>query len=90
MGSQRVMAASFSDETGPLDQFIGSMNSLKDEVRDTEGWPLVLVFGVSDGITETQGEFVDGGEDWVRQLNEAIACCQAAGQLYMKILEALP
>jgi hypothetical protein len=89
MSTGRMIGASLSGETDMFDKAAGLLLSLKEEVENTE-WPIEMVFGVEDGVTRTDSYIFSHQDELMQQIDAAVEAIHEAGQLYLKVLEALP
>lgn len=89
MSIQRVLGAALTNATAPFTNIIEEFKALRAEAEQAD-WPVEMVFGKSDGVTETGGFTFDHKTAILARIDETIEMLEAAEQFYMELLKALP
>jgi hypothetical protein len=89
MSIQRVIGVAMTNQTAPIWNVIEEFKALRQEVEQAD-WPVELVLGESDGITETPPWLIDHKQANLHKLDYYISTLEDAEQFYLQVLKGLP
>jgi hypothetical protein len=87
--TQHALGAVFSGELDTFDRVLDLLETLRERVTTSE-WPIEMVFGPDDGVTQTTGFIFSHKTDLLTQMDEQIAVIKEMAHFYAQMLAALP